>query len=235
MNKPVIFLGSNWVLDLQAEACDEAGLKIAGIIDNDYYGNTESLHGIPVIDSETAFDDPERLEYYRNNFVFFCATTWQPIQDPKDARNLSKRHHLLEVIERYNLPCCNIIDPRAKVSRSVELGSGIYIGEFVAVDPYAKINDHTSIYGLSHIGHHSQIGKNCVVQRKCGIAGNVTLEDNVFLSCNSTLAKTHSTIGTGAFIHENLYVKRNVLPEEIVSGIQGNLRRIYNTSITVDQ
>jgi acetyltransferase-like isoleucine patch superfamily enzyme len=234
MNPPVIFLGSNSVIGLQAETCEDLGWTVAGIIDQDYYGNTEHLCGVPVIDSETVFNDYAKLRYYRDNFVFFCATNWQPLQDSINIRNRQKRQALLDTIERFELICCNIIDPRAKVSRSARLGQGIYIGEFTTIDPGVEIGNHTNVYGQSHVGHHSRVGKNCVLQRQSVVAGDVVIEDNVFLSCNSTLAKTKSTVGAGAFIHENLYVKRNVLPKEIVSTDQGNTRRIYKADLVVD-
>jgi carbonic anhydrase/acetyltransferase-like protein (isoleucine patch superfamily) len=235
MNKPVIFLGSNHVLQLHAETCQDLGWTVAGIIDQNYFGNTQSLCDVPVIDTESSFADPAVLDHYKNNYVFFCATNWQPLTDAVNTRNRDKRFKLLDLVRHYNLPCCNIIDPRAKVSSSAVLGTGIYIGEFTTIDPGVKIMDFVSVNGQSHVGHHSVIGENTVLQRQSVVAGDVVVQDNVFLSCNSTLARVGSTVGSFAFIHENLYVKRNILPNEIVSTDQGNTKRIYPADLVVDQ
>ena len=56
------------------EICEDAGITVHGIIDNDYFGNTDYIDDIPVIDTEFSFSDLEKLKYYRDNFNFFCAT-----------------------------------------------------------------------------------------------------------------------------------------------------------------
>jgi hypothetical protein len=104
-SRPLIFIGSNSHLCFFTDACELHDIKVHGIIDSDYYGNTAELEGVPVIDTEASFEDPKKLEYYRNNFHFFLATNWVADSDSASVRNKHKRDRLIEIIERYNLPC----------------------------------------------------------------------------------------------------------------------------------
>lgn len=234
MAKPVIFLGSNLVLDLYTETLEEQGRTVAGIMDSDYWGNTHSLHGLPVLASEAVLLDPDQVASWRDNYEFFCAVNWQPVDDPVAQRNTQKRLRLLDVIDQSGVICTNIIDSRAKISRTVRLGQGIYIGEFCVINPHTVIQDHVNIYGHTSIGHHVHIGRNTVIQRRSCVTGEMTLESNVFVSSHVTLLKNHATIGQGSFIHECIYLRRGTVANETVS-LQGpNLRRVRAQNGLVD-
>jgi acetyltransferase-like isoleucine patch superfamily enzyme len=233
--KPLIFLGSSWVLELLTETCAENSIDVAGIIDSDYFGNTASLCGLPVLDTETVFEQSEKLEYYKKNFTFFCAVNWQPIQDSINQRNCKKRKYLIDLIDHYDLPCTNIIDSRSKISPSVVLGKGIYVGEFVSINPKTKIQDYVSIYGQTSIGHDCEIGRNTVVQRRCCLTGDLIVESDVFVASNVCILKNHSRIAHGTFVHECIYLRRSTLPNEIVSLDGANLRRVRAYPNKVDQ
>jgi acetyltransferase-like isoleucine patch superfamily enzyme len=225
-NRPLIFLGSNLAIEIFSEICAENNIEIHGIIDSDYYSNTEKLCGIPVIDSEASFSDPVKLKYYKENFNFFCAVNWLPMLDPIATRNRIKRQHLIDLIDQYELSCINIIDRRAKVSKTAKLGKGIFVAEFTTIEPNSTINDFTNIWTQSIIGHDSKIGRNCVIQRDRFMCGNVTLEDNVYLSMQVSLFKSKSVISSGTVIQECIYLRRSTRPNEVVSLNSGNLKRV---------
>ena len=48
-NSPLVFLGSSSNLELWVELAERAGVTIIGIIDSDYFGNTDNIAGIPII------------------------------------------------------------------------------------------------------------------------------------------------------------------------------------------
>ena len=51
-NSPLVFLGSSSNLELWVELAERAGVTIIGIIDSDYFGNTDNIAGIPIIGSQ---------------------------------------------------------------------------------------------------------------------------------------------------------------------------------------
>lgn len=235
LDRPLIFLGTNWVMEVLTETCAENGITVAGIIDHDYWGNRDHIAGIPVIDSEVSFKDPDRVQYYRDNFVFFCAVNWQPVADAVSQRNRDKRKKFIDLIKQHRLNCVNIIDQRAKVSPSAQLGHNIYIGDFTTIDPRVQIADFVSVYGQCHIGHDTVIGENSVIQRRCGLVGELTVESDVFVASNVCILKNHSRIAHGTFVHECIYLRRSTLPNEVVSLDGANLRRVRAYPGPVDQ
>jgi len=226
-NKPLIFLGSNIAISQFGETCKDLGIEVAGIIDSDYYLNTQLIDGIPVIDTEDSFKDPNKLEEYQKNYVFFCATNWIFGSDTITVRNREKRHKLLNLIDQLSLPCVNLIDPRAKVHSSTKLGKGIYIDSFAIVDPGVSIDDFTNVYAFSGLGHGSSYGRNCVIQRHISITGGVTLEDNVFLGTACKILKTNSILKENTFVHEGVFLKRSTIANEVISNQSYNTKRVY--------
>lgn len=225
-NKPLIFLGSNIVMQKFTEVCEDNGIQVLGLIDNDYWGNTSSICGVPVIDTEECFNDPIKLQFYKNNFNFFCATNWLPFQDEVSIRNRLKRERLLNLIDSLELNCINIIDKSARVSRSAKLGKGIFIDGAVSIEPNVVIQNYTNIYSHTDIGHDSIVGRNCVIQRHSGLASKCIMEEEVFFGTAVKALKEGATFGCNSFIQECIYLRRGTVANEVVSLTEGNLKRV---------
>ena len=225
-DRPLIFLGTNSAMQIYLETCAENQIPVHGIIDQDYHGNKDTLWGVPVIDGQQCFQNPERARYYRDNFVFFCGTNWLPMADESTTRNRRKRHELLDIIDQNNLTCINIIDQRAKISPSARLGQGCFIAEWVVVEPNVIIDDYVNVWSHSILGHDSRVGKNSVIQRKCSVISNVTMEENVYLAMSVCLYKSYTTLRKNTFVQECVYLKRSTLPNEIIGLHSQNPRRV---------
>lgn len=225
-SKPVIFLGSNVVMEVFSETCERLGIQVHGIIDQDYWENTEFLCNLPVIDTENSFNDPEKLQYYRDNFNFFCVVNWVPLSDPASCRNLKKRQKLIKLIEDCKLNCISLIDPFAKVSKTLKIGRGCFIDGCTHIMPRVTIGDYTVIYTHTNIAHDAKIGDNCVIQRMCIVPPYSILENNVFFGTASKALKDGAVFGENTFIHEGIYIKRGTVKNEIVSMNGANMRRV---------
>jgi acetyltransferase-like isoleucine patch superfamily enzyme len=234
-SKPLIFLGSNIAIEVFTYACESLGIEVHGIMDSDYWGNTDSYYGIPVIDTEESLKNPEKLEYYRNNFNFFCATNWIPTTDAVSIRNRLKRDNLIKLIENNNLNCITIVDPCARILKSTKIGRGCFIDGYINILPRVTIGDYTNMYTFSHIGHDTVVGNNCVIQRNCAIPSDSIVEDNVFFGSGAKALKDKTTIKRGTFIHEGIYIKRGTVENEIVSMHGINTKRVAShVSLCVD-
>ena len=231
LDKPLIFLGSNVALLKQIEVCEDNGIEIFGIIDSQYFGNTNKIGGIPVIDTEESFNDPIKCNFYKNNFNFFCATNWIPVQDPIFIRNREKRNKLIDLIDKFNLNCINIINKSARISKYAKLGKGCFIDGNVMIEPGCCIGDFVSIYASCEIGHNSTIGRNSVLQRRVGIAGDVTIKNDVYFSCASMALKNGVTYNQGTFVHEAVYIRRGTVENEIIHQFSINQKRVYHPFI----
>jgi NDP-sugar pyrophosphorylase family protein len=216
------------------EVCESHGIQVHGIIDQDYYGNTDSICDIPVIDSEAIFDDVEKLRYYKDNFNFFCATNWLPMKIPATIRNREKRNKLLAIIDDNNLNCISLTHKMADVSKSAEIGCGVYIDAFVSIEPKIVCGDYVNIYSHAAIGHNTTIGRNCVFQRRVSVSSDCVFGENVFFGLAVKQFRTHVTFGSNTFIHEGVCIKRGTEENEIVSFDMGNQRRVYKLQESIE-
>lgn len=222
MTKPLIFLGSSNQITIQlVDVCESLNITIAGIIDSDYFGNTDSLDGIPYIGSELDFD----FEKLKDEYDFFVGVS----HIPDVPRNIEKRLKFIDLVDKYDLPCVNLIDPATKVSRRAKLGKGIYIGYHSIIESDVVIGDHSQINYLVCIGHHSTIGRNCVFQRGVTMMSQVSMGDNNYFGASSRLLKTHNMIiGSNCFVHPGIVVMRDIEDNEVVSMVG---RKVYSAIV----
>lgn len=225
-SRPLIFLGSNSNMYKISESAEAHGIVIAGIIDSDYYGNTEEICDIPVIDTELAFTDTKKLQFYKNNYNFFCATNWTPEPDHINIRNRKKRQRLLEILDCYQLSCISIVDKTARVSRHSQIGRGVFLDAHVLIEPKTTVGDFVHIYYNCSIGHHNIINRNCVLQRQCILMGNNVMEQDVYFGPAVKALKPGATFGKNSFVHEGIYIRRGTVDNEIVSMNSINQSRV---------
>lgn len=146
------------------------GREVLGIIDHQYYGNTDTLSEIPVIGSDHWLLEPDHPEaqLWKRTCDFFVATlsTGEQIQDPGlDRERL--RYQRISMIEDLGLRTINLIDPESRVMRDfkskfskISLGQGIYVAPFVDINQAVSIGDFCTFEHQCFIGHHQTIGKN---------------------------------------------------------------------------
>ena len=229
----MIFLGSNSALGIWVDVCKRAGITITGIVDSDYYGNTESIKGVPVIGSEKDMDAVIDLAQAKLpgrtiwKDKFFIATNWDPSRrDEVTLRNNTKRQTFVDLAEQYNLPLGNIIDPLAVVPSDVKLGGGNYVGAGVVVEPEVKIGKHTQLWYQTIVGHGVEIGNDCVLQRRAGIWGG-NMGNHVYLSIGAIYGGNYedSFIGDNAWIHPGLAVAGRPIKEGETVTIREQVRQ----------
>jgi len=195
-------------MEKYTELCEELGIVVAGLLDNDYWGNTAELGGVKVLDTE------KNIDQYLNNYNFFCATNWNPI------------------VRQKNIQCISLVDPTARISKYSRLGNGCFIDCHVMVESGSIVGDFTNIYGQVQVGHNTTIGENCVLQRAVGLASAQILENDVYLSSGVKALKPGVKISQGTFVHELVYLARGTVSNEVVQFGTNNTKRVerpYNS------
>lgn len=225
--KPLVFLGCNTAIQLLVDAAKRQGLIVAGIVDSDYWGNTEMYADLPVIGSEKDFDDPIKLAKWKEDYDFFIGTNWSP--DPAHDRDRSKRKYLIETVERVGIRCINLIDPETYIGTNVEIGDGVFIGYLAYIEFGAKIKSFSQIHYSAGIGHLCSVGKNTIIQRKCGLA-NCTVGDDAYIGTWSHIftSSQHTSIGDGAVLNQGLWVARDVAAGEWIRLTRDAIRTYRN-------
>ena len=225
--KPLILIGSNSKMFFLKDICEELNVDIVGIIDSDYFGNTEHIDGIPIIDTEASFHDPEVLAKYKNNYNFFLATNWSPYKDPVAARNRQKRLKLIDLIDKFDLPCISLVDPTARVQKTTKIGKNVFIDSFVYISAHNQIEDYVSIFALTGIGVGNTVKRNSAIQRRSAIMHNTVLEQNVYFELGVSVFVSDVVFKTGTVIHPGIIMGRGTQENEVVSLVGKDLRRVY--------
>ena len=231
--RPLIFLGCNYAKLIQKEVCDENNIKVVGIIDSDYYGNKSDLFGIPFIDTEEVFKDPVRLEHYRNNYNFFCASNWSPEDNPVKKRNREKRHKLIDLLDQYQLNTISLVDQKANVSRYATIGRGVFVDAMCNIEAGVVIHDYVNIMWACGIGHDTTVERNTTIQRQVWTGGNCHFEQDCFIGIGAKTLKSGARFGQGTWVQEMVYIKRGTIPGEIV-GLNGSNQRRVTVDPSID-
>jgi sugar O-acyltransferase (sialic acid O-acetyltransferase NeuD family) len=117
-------------------------------------------------------------------------------------------HERLQTIS-CDINAINLVHPKASVSLSVILGSGILVSAGAVINAFADIEDFCIINTAAIIEHE------CIIQSFSHIApgavltGNVSIGKNVFVGANSIVKQGLSicdyvTIGMGAVVTKNI-------------------------------
>lgn len=223
-SKPLIFLGTNWCLEKYIDVCNENNITIHGVIDTDYYGNTDNIGGVPVIDSEQGLI--EKIELYRD-FNFFCATNWAPAGPGDHKRTTEKRHRQINLLDSLGVNVISLVDEKANVGSTSKIGRGCFVDAFALIEPYCILEDYVNIFAFVGLGHHTKVDRNSVIQRHCSIGAFQHFEENCFLGVAVKALKTFAVFGKNTFIQESVYIRRGTVADEVV-GIGGkNMSRVY--------
>jgi len=233
--RPLILLGTNVNLYHQVEMAELNGMKVVGVIDSDYYGNTDTICDVPVIDTERVFDDPERLAHYRENFQFFCAVVGLPEKNPVTMRNYEKRLMLLDLIDQHDLPCVSLVSPHASISSLAKIGKGVFIDHFVTIEAKVELEDYVSVYGYSMINHFTKVGRNTQFHRYSSIGSFCTVGENSHFSPMSRALKAKLKFGKNTWIQQGISIMRGTVENEIVSVDGNNTRRVVLNHYIVEE
>lgn len=220
MSKPLIFLGSNSNISLFSETAEEMGIPVFGIIDDQYYGNTQSIAEVPIVGSEKTFD----FENNKNQYQFFVASSVIPKFEGSKIRRLE----FINLCNRHQLPLATLRNKISQVSKSVIVHPGTYIGFCAAIGHGCELLPHSQIHTHALLAHDSILGINSVIERTALVSGNCVIKENAHIGFGSAISKLGgAVIGKNAVIHPRLTVLRDVEDNEIVSLAGDNTRKIY--------
>ena len=204
-DKQLVFLGASANISIYAETASRQGISIAGIVDQDYFGNTDSICDIPVIGSEETFFQSDYKDYF-----IFIGTNWSP--HPAHARDVTKRLNFIKLIKQFNIESINLIDPTASVSNSAILGFGIFVGANVVVEPHCSIDNFVQLFYNVSVGYGSTIGENSSIQNNSTLIAHIG--ENSFVGMTSKIFPYFSSgyvkIGNDVLVYPNMCVHKNL-------------------------
>jgi UDP-3-O-[3-hydroxymyristoyl] glucosamine N-acyltransferase len=189
LKKPLIFVGSRSVILEMAHTADLNNIEILGILDSQYYGNTEEIQGIPVIGSELWLldkDNSQAKKWLKD--CDFLPVNWHNGSTEKENNLGLLRQQRINILKESNANLINLIHPDTSIPKKTKYSSfSIGIGNYI----------HPGVYISSN---NVQIGNYCIISSTSSIHHDVTIHDNVLVGPNVHLdiceIGTNSLIGS---------------------------------------
>lgn len=220
--KPLLFLGSNSNLILFADLAEDMGLTVKGVLDDNYFGNTESVSGIPFVGSEQTFN----FEKERDNYMFFVSPSVIPI----NLLDRAKRLKMIKIVEHFNLDLATLTHKFCEISKTATVHPGSYVGYCAGIGNHTTLMPHSQVHAHVGMAHDCVLGKNSVVERGAFITGGITIGENAHIGFGAAVSKA-KYVGANSVVHPRVTVFRDVEENEIVSLAGDNTRRVYGEVI----
>jgi UDP-3-O-[3-hydroxymyristoyl] glucosamine N-acyltransferase len=187
--KPIVFVGHRQNLHdvlMVAKACRR---QVVGLLDKYFYGNTDSVCGVPVIGADSMLEDTAFVE----DHDFFLTSWWtgnENLNNPEHSGdNLRKTR--IDLLDAQGIRCTNLIHPDCTRIESSQLGNGIIAMPYTAITDHCVIGDYSVIDWYALVGHDCRIGRNVIVGARATLAGGITVEDNVRIGLSATVVEGH--------------------------------------------
>jgi len=224
--KPVIFVGVRGDFSLPIHITNRLGIKVLGILDKYYYGNTESVFDIPIIGNEDWLLDTENKQarQWREECDFIVTSFWTGSQHLNDIGldNEQVRKDRIDLVDRAGVNVINLIDPTCAYTPgyNIKMGKGIMISPGSGLRSNITIGDHCILDCTSHIGHDVYIGRNVSLGSSCLIS-NAIIEDHAKIGARSTIIGGFNNkgiplrVGAGSTVWMGVTLMKDVPPDSI--------------------
>lgn len=224
MSNPLLFLGTCANIIRYKDAAERQGLTVAGILDSDWFQNTQDFCGISIIDTEA------NISNYKDTHDFFIATNWTI--DPNHVRDKEKRKMLIDLVREQGIECINIIDPSSYIGTGTQIGQGVYIAFCAMIEPGTVLKDFCQVHDFVGLAHGTRVGENTIIQRQAGLHADIG--DDVYIGMWSKAYHPGLLkIGNNAVINPGLYVARDVAEGETIRLTKESIR-VYQHGIKIE-
>jgi sugar O-acyltransferase (sialic acid O-acetyltransferase NeuD family) len=194
----LILIGGGGHALVVAEAAALAGLALAGFLDDD--DAAPLARGAP---SCPHLDPLSELQGYAERGCILA------VGDLVLRRGLIGRLSAAVLV--------SVIHPRAVVSPSATIGSGVYVGPGAVVHTRAQVGDHAIINSGAVVEHECRIGENSHIAPGTAIGGRVSIGADTLIGLGARVLP-NVTIGDGCVIAAGATVTRNVRDRARVVG-----------------
>lgn len=183
------------------ELCDECGLNVVGIIDNELVG---TYYGVPVIGAD---DNAEQLFPQYGS----CKVVITP-----DSPMI--REKLVNLYKAIGYEFATVISPYAHISKYAEIGEGTVVQSGANVSAATKIGRFCKLNTNCNVMHDNVINEYTTIAPNAVLLGRVTTGEKSYIGANSTILPNIS-IGAGSTVGAGAVVTRNVYANVKVKGV----------------
>lgn len=202
-NKDIYIIGAGTYGEAMYELAVLNGYQVKAYYDEDEAKLNKLVMGIRVVGkfselSETDIKDKQYIVAIGNN---------------KIRSKIMTRINGLEGITP------TLIHPTATISKSAQIGKGVYIQANAYIWTNVNISDYCIISPNVVIAHHTSLGKACLVSTLTGVGASINIEDNVFIGMGSTIVTGMSSVGENSIIGAGAVVLKDVEKNSVYVGV----------------
>jgi acetyltransferase-like isoleucine patch superfamily enzyme len=201
-------LGATQVIDILQAA--ESAIAVA-IVDDDASRWAGKVMGVPVV------GDFERLVTLFGEDAFDAAIITISTSVPARAR-------LREALAANGIPLANAIDPTARISADVTLGTGNVVCAFCHFGVGTVVGDNNFLSAYNSYDHHNRLGSDISTGPTCTTSGLVVLGDRVRLGTGIHM-EPHVELGDDVQVASGSVIIASVPAGHVVK------RRIVTTAV----
>lgn len=172
------------------------GYKIEGILDFQYYGNTDRISNIPVIGNDLWLldKDNDQAQEWLKDCDFFIANCFGGSK--ADIRNQTLRTRRIQMLERLGIDSPNLIHPSNNLAGltskytngTLRIGKGNFFDEGVILhQDNVTIGNYCSLTWGVKVSHDTIIGNNVTFAPNC-FYQFCDIGDNTFLGYDSEVS-----------------------------------------------
>lgn len=194
--------------------CDER-YQLVGLLDCKEGLWGEDVLGVPVLGGDGLLPSLKR--------DYFCYCFFVGLGGIGDTR---PRRRLFELGMWHGMKPINAVHPRAIISPSAELGSGVTIMAGAVVNAQARLGGNVVVNTGAIVEHDCTIGDHVHIATGARLASTVEVGDGVHIGIGATVRQC-IVIGEGAIVGAGAVVVKDVSPHTVVVGVPaGLLRRV---------
>lgn len=190
----------------------EAGIDVAGFIDDNKNLHGKTIEGVPVIGGTELL---AILKQTHNIEAIYC-----PLGNNKLRVELLEKSRLLG----YNTP--NYIHPSVILSPHVSIGQGVYIFLGTHIMPHTVISDYVMISMGVNIAHHSLLDRGCFLSTGVNFGASIHAKEYSYIGISSTIMTGVKELGTDCLIGAGAVVIKNVPDKAVMAGVPARVLRI---------
>lgn len=192
--KEIHIVGAGTYGEVMYELAEECGYHVAGFYDEDENKIGKYVFDVQVVGKLSELKDEE---IFGKKFIV-------AIGDNEIRCNI-----MTEILNKGgDVP--TLIHPTAKISKSANIGRGVYIQMGAVIWTKVVIGDFSIISPNTVIAHHTKIGKACLISTLCAIGASVSIGDYTMFGFASVAITGIRQVGKNVVLGANTTVTKDV-------------------------
>ena len=200
-----IIIGAGTYGEVYLAHLQEAGVEIAGFLDDDPNYVGQNVRGVPVLGNISI------LTSLKKNYGI------EAVYCPLGNNKLRVKFLSMARDMGYETP--NYIHPSVLISPHVTIGKGVYILLGTTIMPYTVINDYVMISMGVHLAHHSVLEEGVFLSSGCNFGASIHAHKYAYCGISSTIMTGMHELGEDCLIGAGAVVIHDVPDKAVMAGV----------------